>query len=305
MTPTEPKPRDVVRAEIREFLSSRRAKITPEQAGLPTYGSKRRRVPGLRREEAALLVGVSPQYYIRLERGDAIGISPSVIDGIAHALRLDESERAHLLDLLRTAGGSASQGPSRGRRPRATRPLRPTIQRLLDSMPDVPAVVLTARLDVVAMNPLGRALFSPVAGEGDRVNNARMVFLDPRATAFFREWDTVANDTVALLRAEVGRNPYDRDLSDLVGELSTRSEDFRVRWAAHDVRIHNAGVKKIHHELVGDLDLPFESLPIDAESNLSLVAYLPEPGSSTYQAIGLLASWTSTTSNTSGADTLG
>ena len=159
-------------------------------------------------------------------------------------------------------------------------------------MPTVPAVVLSSRLDVLAMNPLGRTLLAPLCGEQDHVNNARIVFLDPKATTFFREWEKVANDTVALLRAEAGRNPYDRDLTDLVGELCTRSEDFRVRWAAHDVRIHNTGMKKIHHDLVGDLDLPFESLPIDVDSSASLVTYLPEPGSSTHEALGLLASWT-------------
>jgi transcriptional regulator with XRE-family HTH domain len=208
MTPSEPRPRDVVRAEIREFLSSRRAKITPEQAGLPTYGGDRRRVPGLRREEAALLVGVSPQYYIRLERGDAIGVSPSVIDGIAHALKLDEAERTHLLDLLRTAGAPAH---ARQRRPPATRRVRPTIQRLVDSI-QAPAMVLTGRLDVLATNSLGRALFAPVFADHAQLNNARIVFLDPHATTFFREWEKVANDTVALLRAEAGRDPYDRDL---------------------------------------------------------------------------------------------
>lgn len=286
MTSSEPRPRDAVRAEIRDFLSSRRAKITPQEAGLPSYGGDRRRVPGLRREEAALLVGVSPQYYIRLERGDAIGISPSVIDGITHAFKLDAAERAYLLDLLQTAGAPA---PAKQRRPAAARRLRPTIRRLVDSMPGVPAVVLSSRLDVVAMNPLGRALFAPLYGDQDHhLNNARIVFLDLRAKTFFREWEKVANDTVALLRAEAGRNPYDRDLSHLVGELCTRSEDFRVRWAAHDVRIHNTGVKKIHHDLAGDLDLPFESLPLDVDSRASLVAYLPEPDSSTHEA---LASW--------------
>jgi transcriptional regulator with XRE-family HTH domain len=289
MTASEPSPRDAVRAEIREFLSTRRARITPEQAGLPSYGGDRRRVPGLRREETALLVGVSPQYYIRLERGDAAGVSESVIEGIAHALRLDDAERAHLLDLLRTA--SAPSRARRRRRAPAADPVRPTIQRLLDAMPTVPAVVLNGRLDVLAHNRLGRALFSPLYDSGEPVNNARLVFLDPRAVSLFREWERVANDTVALLRAEAGRDPYDRQLSDLVGELSTRSEDFRVRWAAHDVRIHSTGVKRLHHPVVGDLDLPFESLPLEAGSSTSLVTYLAEPGTPSEDALVLLASW--------------
>jgi len=289
MTPDRPAPRDDVRAQIREFLTTRRARITPEQAGLPTYGGDRRRVPGLRREEAALLVGVSPQYYIRLERGDATGVSDSVIDGIAQALRLDAAERAHLLDLLRTAGT-----PTRVRRRRAATPqrVRPTVQHLIDSMHGVPALVLNGRLDVLISNSLGRALFAPAFATDEQTpNNARFVFLDPQAPTFFREWDNVANDTVALLRAEAGRDPYDRELSDLIGELSTRSEDFRVRWASHDVRIHSTGVKKLHHPVVGDLDLPFESFPLEAGSSNSVIAYVPEPGSASHDALALLASW--------------
>jgi transcriptional regulator with XRE-family HTH domain len=288
VTASEQDPRDAVRAEIREFLSTRRARITPEQAGLPSYGGDRRRVPGLRREETALLVGVSPQYYTRLERGDATGVSESVVEGIAHALRLDDAERAHLVDLLRTAGA-----PSRARKRRtpAADRVRPAIQRLLDAMPTVPAVVLSGRLDVLATNRLGRALFSPFYDTGEPVNNARLVFLDPRAISLFRDWETVANDTVALLRAEAGRDPYDRQLSDLVGELSTRSEDFRNRWAAHDVRIHSTGVKRLRHPIVGDLDLPFESLPLEAGATTSLVTYLPEPGTASHDALVLLASW--------------
>jgi transcriptional regulator with XRE-family HTH domain len=276
-----------IRAEIREFLSTRRARITPEQAGLPAYGGDRRRVAGLRREEVALLAGVSPQYYIRLERGDATGASESVIDSLAHALRLDEAERGHLLDLLRTAGR-----PTRARRRQlpARQQVRPTVQRLVDSMHGIPAVVLNGRLDILTANALGRALFAPVYADPEGTpNNARFVFLDRQATTFFREWDKVADDTVAILRAQAGREPYDRDLSELIGQLSTRSEQFRVRWAAHDVRIHNTGVKRVHHPVVGDLDLPFESLPLGESA--SLVSYPPEPDSASSDALALLASW--------------
>jgi transcriptional regulator with XRE-family HTH domain len=220
-----------VRGQIREFLSTRRARISPEQAGLPVYGGDRRRVPGLRRDEVAVLAGISSEYYIRLERGNATGVSESVIDGIAHALQLDEAERAHLLDLIRTA---ATTRPPR-RRPAPQR-VRPTVQRVLDSMSGTPAFVLNGRLDILTANDLGYALFSPVYADPVRPpNNARFIFLDPHAGGFFRDWDKVANDTVALLRAEAGRDPYDRQLSDLIGELSTRSDEFRVRWAAHHV----------------------------------------------------------------------
>jgi len=279
-----------VRGQIREFLSTRRARITPADAGLPVYRGDRRRVSGLRREEVALLAGISSQYYTRLERGQATGVSESVMEGIARALRLNEAERTHLLDLLRTAG---STRPSR--RPAPQR-VRPTVQRVLDSMSGTPAFVLNGRLDVLAANDLGFALFSPMyADRGRSPNNARFVFLDPHATTFFREWNRVADDTVALLRAEAGRDPYDRDLSDLIGALSTRSEEFRARWAAHDVRIHTTGVKLLHHPVVGDLDLPFESFPLASEPSQGLLAYTPEPGSPSRDAVDLLASWAATT----------
>jgi len=288
------RPRDVrgdVRGEIREFLSSRRAKITPKQAGLPVYGGDRRRVSGLRREEVALLAGISSEYYTRLERGNATGVSESVIDGIVHALQLDEAERTHLVALIRTA--SATRAPRR--RPAPQR-VRPTVQRVLDSMSLTPAFVLNGRLDILAANDLGFALYSPVYADPVRPpNNARFVFLDPHATEFFRDYNKAANDTVALLRAEVGRDPYDRQLSDLIGELSTRSDEFRNRWAAHNVRIHTTGVKLLHHPVVGDLDLPFESFPLAADPSQSLLTYTPEPGSASLDALSLLASWTATT----------
>jgi transcriptional regulator with XRE-family HTH domain len=283
--------RDDFRAEIREFLGTRRARVTPEQAGLPAYGGERRRVTGLRREEVALLAGISSEYYTRLERGNATGVSESVIEGIAQALQLDEAERLHLVDLLRGAGTTR---PPR-RRPAQQR-VRPTVQRVLDSMAGTPAFVLNGRGDILAANQLGRALFSLVYADPARpANNARFVFLSPHATMFFRRWDEVANDTVAMLRAEAGRDLYDRRLTDLIGELSTRSEDFRRRWAAHNVRMHTTGVKLLHHPVVGDLDLPFESFPLGDGPSQFLLTYTPEPASPSQDALNLLASWAAST----------
>jgi transcriptional regulator with XRE-family HTH domain len=294
MAATDPTPdaRDKARADIREFLSTRRARVTPAAAGLPSYGGERRRVAGLRREEVALLAGVSPQYYIRLERGDATGVSESVVDGIAHALQLDEAEHAHLLDLIRTA--SSPQRTRRRRQPAAQR-VRPTVQRLVDAMPLMPAMVLNGRLDILTTNTLGRALFAPAFEDHlGTPNTARFVFLAPQARTFFREWGKVAGDTVAILRAEAGRDPHDRDMSDLIGQLATRSDEFRIRWAAHDVGIHATGVKLLRHPVVGDLDLPFESLPLATGSSTSLVVYAPEPDSPARDALTLLANWADT-----------
>ncbi|MEX1652557.1 helix-turn-helix transcriptional regulator [Streptomyces pseudovenezuelae] len=282
--------RDGFRAEIREFLGTRRARVTPEQAGLPLYGGERRRVTGLRREEVALLAGISSEYYTRLERGNATGVSEGVIEGIAQALQLDEAERVHLLDLLRGAGTTR---PPR-RRPAQLR-VRPAVQRVLDSMAGTPAFILSGRGDILAANRLGRALFSPVYADPVRPpNNARFVFLSPHATEFFRHWDEVAGDTVAMLRAEAGRDLYDRRLTDLIGELSTRSEEFRRRWAAHNVRMHTTGVKLLHHPVVGDLDLPFETFPLPDGPSQFLLTYTPEPHSPSQDALHLLASWAAT-----------
>lgn len=235
-----------------------------------------------------MLAGISAEYYVRLERGDAAGISEGVVEGIVHALQLDEAERYHLADLLR----AASTGRAPRRRP-SIRRVRPTVQRIMDSMVGVPAFVLNRRRDLLAANELGRALFSPIYDElTDPPNTARFTFLNPRATEFFPDWDTVATDTVAGLRTEAGHDPYDRDLTDLVGELSTRSEEFRIRWADHNVRLHITGRKAIHHPTVGDLDLAFEFVPLPADPGQGLLVYAAEPGSPSQQALDLLASWT-------------
>jgi transcriptional regulator with XRE-family HTH domain len=280
------------RDEIRDFLTSRRAKITPERAGLPVYGGNRR-VAGLRREEVALLAGVSVDYYTRLERGNLNGASDSVLEALARALHLDEAERAHLFDLARAANTTAATARTR-RRP-AQQHVRRGVQRILDAMTTAPAYVRNGRMDILSANRLGYAVFSPIFADPVRpANIARFIFLDPRAREFYVEWDRLAGDTVALLRAEAGREPYDRALSDLIGELSTRSEPFRTRWAAHNVRFHRSGVKHLHHPVVGDLTLTFESMELTADAGLRLNAYSAEPGSPSQDALNLLASWTAT-----------
>jgi transcriptional regulator with XRE-family HTH domain len=277
------------RSETREFLTSRRARITPEQAGLPVFGGTRR-VPGLRREEAAMLAGVSVDYYTRLERGNLSGASESVLDALARALQLDEAERAHLFDLARAAGPMA-----RTRRRPTPKRVRPSVQRILDAMTGAPALVQNGRLDILGANRLGQALYSEMYLHPARpLNHARFTFLDPRARDFYPDWDRAANDGVALLRAEAGRNPHDRGLTDLVGELSTQSEEFRIRWAAHNVRSHQTGAKHFHHPVVGDLTLTFEMMQLSADPGLSLLAYSAEPGSRSQDALNLLASWTAT-----------
>jgi transcriptional regulator with XRE-family HTH domain len=275
------------RDEIRDFLSSRRAKITPQQAGLPAYGG-RRRVPGLRREEVALLAGVSVDYYTRLERGDLKGVSRSVLDAMASALHLDEPERTHLNNLALAANSA-----QRARRRPPQDGVRSTIQRILDAMTSAPAYVRNGRRDILAANKLGYALYSELYLDPARpVNVARFVFLNRRARTFFINWPTAANDLVAALRAEVGENPYDRELSDLVGELSSRSDEFATRWAAQNVRFHRSGFKDIHHPIVGDLHLTFEVMELPADPGLSLIVYSAEPGSGSQDALELLASWT-------------
>jgi len=285
------------RNEIREFLTSRRAKITPEQAGLRTYGDNRR-VPGLRREEVALLAGVSVDYYTRLERGNASGVSESVLEGLARALQLDDAERAHLFDLARAAGST----PRRRRRSTPQR-VRPSVQRMLDAITGAPAFVRNGRLDILAANRLGRAFYSELFDSPHGPpNGARFTFLDPRAMDFYLDWEQVATDAVAILRSEAGRDPYDRGLSDLVGELSTRSETFRTRWAAHNVRFHDTGVKRVNHPVVGHLELTFETMQLAADEGLMMFVYTADVGSKSEEALNLLASWAATLDETEPAD---
>jgi transcriptional regulator with XRE-family HTH domain len=276
--------------EMRDFLVTRRARITPEQAGLPAYGGNRR-VAGLRREEVALLAGVSIDYYTRLERGRAHGASDSVLEGIARALQLDEAERAHLFDLARAATPAPPRAP---RRP-SPQQVRPSVRRILDSMATTPAYVRNARLDILAANQLGAALFAPVLTSPARpTNNARFLFLDPAAREFYSGWERQAQDVVAMLRTEAGRSPHDKGLSNLIGELSTRSENFRTWWAAHNVRFHRTGVKRFRHPVVGDLTLTFEALDLAADSGLRISAYTAEPGTPSDDALKVLASWAAT-----------
>jgi transcriptional regulator with XRE-family HTH domain len=276
------------RSEIREFLTTRRARITPDRAGLTVYGGNRR-VPGLRREEVALLAGVSADYYTRIERGNMSGVSAGVLEAIAAALQLDEAERAHLFDLVR-----AAQPATTARR--APKPkVRPGVQSVLDALQTVPAYVGDGCLDVLATNHLGRALYADVFDDPVRpANLARFIFLNPLARDFFPEWERVASDSVGLLRSEAGRDPHNRCLMDLVGELSTQSEDFRTGWAAHNVRFHDTGTKCFRHPVVGELTLSFEALQPTADQNLRLVVYTAQAGSRSAEALALLASWTAT-----------
>lgn len=278
-----------VREEVREFLTTRRARITPDQVGLPATG--RRRVPGLRRSEVAALAGLSVEYYARLERGQLAGASAGVLEALCGALRLDDTERAHLLDLARAADGIPTSGRPR-RRASSRAANRPSLRWALEAVTDGVAFVRDPQQNLLATNALGRAFYSPVIGDGGRVPNlARFQFLDPAARDFYPDWELFARMCVGVMRTEAGRDPHDRGLQDLVGELSTRSETFRRLWADHDVRTHGSGTKRFDHPVVGEVTLAFEELAVTAEPGLVLLVYTAEPGSPSAERLRLLASW--------------
>jgi transcriptional regulator with XRE-family HTH domain len=282
----------VQNSEVREFLMSRRAKIAPDQAGV--IGGANRRVPGLRRSEVAALAGVSVEYYAKLERGAIGGASASVLDAVARALQLDDAERAHLFDLARAADGIPMSGRARRRGGKAAA-FRPSLNWAIESITGAVAFVRNAQQDLLATNALGRAFYAPVIGDGGRTPNlARFQFLDPASREFYPDWDRFAEMCVAIMRAEAGRDPHNRGLQELVGELSTHSDVFRRLWAAHDVRSHGSGTKRFQHPVVGELVLAYEEFAITAEPGLALYVYSAEPGSESAQRLQLLASWAAT-----------
>ena len=281
---------------MHEFLTSRRAKITPSRAGIPAAGP--RRVPGLRRGEVAALAGMSVEYYAKLERGALTGVSAGVLEAIARALQLDDAERAHLIRLAQEANGSGAL-LRRGPRPKHWA-VRPSLQWSLDAV-TAPAIIVNHRQDLLATNLLGRALYCDVYTDPSGTPNfGRFTFLDDAARRFYPDWNLAADMLVANLRTAAGVDPHDKGLHDLVGELSTRSDGFRRRWGAHNVRTHGSGVKHFHHHVVGDLVLAYESMDLRAEPDLTMTLYSAEPGSPTADALTLLAAWAATAESVSG-----
>lgn len=272
------------RAELSEFLRSRRARLKPEDVGMPDFG-RHRRVPGLRREELAQLAGVSVAYYTRLEQGNGRNVSAEVLDSIARALRLTDAEHNHLTHLAK---------PKQHKKRQAARPqqVRGSLRQLLDTIDGVPAYITGRRSDVLVWNRMAAAVFGDWSELPPQERNwARMVFLRPEYRELFVEWEQKAIDIVCLLRMDAGCHPDDPRLAALVGELSVKSEDFRRLWATHDVKEKSHGVKLLRHPLVGDLALQFESFRLAGDSELALVTYHAEPGSGSAEALRLLASW--------------
>ncbi|MFC8509789.1 helix-turn-helix transcriptional regulator [Streptomyces sp. NPDC057411] len=273
-------------SELSEFLRSRRARLKPQDVGLPEFG-RHRRVPGLRREELAQLAGVSVAYYTRLEQGNGRNVSMEVLDSIARALRLSDTERAHLTHLAKPTVKKRQRAQARPQR------VRPGLVQLLDSMEGVPAFVLGRRGDILAWNRMARALMGDLAAMEPRERNmARMVFLDPNTRDLYVDWECKATEVVSVLRLYAGLHPDDQELLALVGELSVRSEEFRSLWAAHTVTDKGHGEKQVRHPLVGEMTLSYESLRISGDDpDLMLVTYHAEPGTPSADALRLLAQW--------------
>ncbi len=271
--------------DVREFLMSRRSRITPAEAGLPAYGGTRR-VAGLKREEVAMLAGVSTEYYARLERGNLQGVSSNVLESLAAALHLDEAERAHLVDLAKAAVPAQAAAPRKARAE-----LRPSVQRILGVMTGTPAYVRNSRMDILAANDLCFTLYAGIlTPHALPLNLGRFMFLDPRSRDFFLEWETIADDLAAALRTESGRNPRDRALNSLIGDLAAGSSEFSTRWARHNVRFHRSARKTLHNPLVGDIELTGDALELPGEG-LTLIAYTAEPGTDHKEKLDFLASW--------------
>ena len=277
------------RAEVREFLTSRRARVTPEQVGLPA--GRNRRVAGLRRSEVATLAGVSVEYYTRLEQGALSGASLEILDSLAKALYLDDAERAHLFDLAQASSPVAR--PPRRRDPQSWKPHR-SLQWVLDGITVGPAFVRNGRLDLVAVNSLARAFYKDAYDVSGSPNLARFTFLDPRSRNLHADWESAADVVVSILRTEAGRDPDDEELQQLVSELRTRSDHFKQLWSAHNVRHHGTGTKHFHHPIVGDLTIAYEGLEMTSEPGLTLTVYTAEPGSSSEEALRLLGNWAAT-----------
>lgn len=275
------------RAEVRDFLTTRRARVTPDEVGLPA--GTNRRVEGLRRSEVAALAGVSVEYYTRIERGGISGASPEVLDSIAKALRLDDAERAHLFSLAHAASPVAR--PPRRRNPKSWTPHQ-SLQWTLAAVTTGLAFVRNGRMDLLACNTLGRAFYKDAYDmPGCAPNLARFTFLDERSFEFYPDWDSFAEITTSILRTEAGRDPHNKELHDLIGELSTRSEEFRRLWGNHDVRHHGTGFKTFKHSVVGEMTLAYEGMEMESERGLTLTIYTPEPGTPSEERMQLLASW--------------
>ena len=280
------------RSEARAFLISRRARVTPDQVGLPS-GSNRR-VQGLRRGEVAALAGLSIEYYTKIERGDLAGVSDQVLDAIARALRLDDAERVHLAHLAQPVDGAGAV-TRRARKSAPERVTRPSLQWALDAVTAGPAFVRNGRMDLLAVNQMARAFYAGVYADPSRPPNiARFTFLTPAGRDFHPDWESTADICVAILRTEAGRDPHDRALHDLVGELSTRSDEFRARWGRHDVRHHGTGMKRFNHPVVGEMTLAYEGLDMAAEPGLVLTIYSAQPGTASEERLRLLGSWAAT-----------